>query len=591
MNLDRLRWGEWIAAIAALDLLVVTFRAWYKVTGTGAHVTAWDALDNGRYLLIATAIVGIFLWLIKAAEDTQQLSFEPGWIAAAVGLICTVYVAYRLASPPSDALDPTVGIYLGLISALGVTIGGLLSARQAAPSHEAARGGFAAGATGPRGGATGPLTPETNPTWSPASPAASTTGWSPAAAVAVPPATAAGAALGGAGERPLQSGDHVVLTAGGARYPAGTLAQVIEVFGGGALVEVKAADGMAERFEVPEQAYERAPAGGAGQPPASGQNWSPALPAAAGQDWGFEEQPANGAAAADAHATATGVDESPAEKVPWWKREIGGGKKNKGEEALALGGAAAAGAAAAKLADRNGSSEEKPSFFTRLFGGGKKEEPETEALDAQPAAEDAPAGGVAGSGEAAESDTAVAEPASAVDDTPTEPTGSAAPSAGESAAAAAAGGAAAAAASDESATPASDPESAGASPSGAEPGAASSGSAPESDASPSMPAASEPAASDQAASSAAASEPSASPAESEAGLGVGGAGIAAAGAGAAAGAAAAPPGSDKEAGDAPKPKPSSGNRKVPKEVLAGAGVGDAQPKVGDEVQLKVGGGK
>ncbi|HEX4719246.1 MAG TPA: hypothetical protein VH300_11995, partial [Thermoleophilaceae bacterium] len=46
-----------------------------------------------------------------------------------------------------------------------------------------------------------------------------------------------------------------------------------------------------------------------------------------------------------------------------------------------------------------------------------------------------------------------------------------------------------------------------------------------------------------------------------------------------------------EAGDAPKPKPSSGNRKVPKEVLAGAGVGDAQPKVGDEVQLKVGGGK
>src|SRR4051812_84012 len=118
-----------MAAIAGLDLLLVTFRAWYKVSGTGAHVTAWDALDNGRYLLLATGIVGIFLWLVKASEDTQQLSFPPGWIAAVVGLVCTVYVAYRLATPPADNLDPDVGLFLGLVSALGVAIGGLLSAR------------------------------------------------------------------------------------------------------------------------------------------------------------------------------------------------------------------------------------------------------------------------------------------------------------------------------------------------------------------------------------------------------------------------------------------------------------------------------
>ena len=86
MNLERLRWGEWIAAIAALNLLLVTFRSWYKVTGTDLHVTAWDALETGRYLLIATAVVGIFLWLYQAAEDTGRLSFPMGWVAAAVGL-------------------------------------------------------------------------------------------------------------------------------------------------------------------------------------------------------------------------------------------------------------------------------------------------------------------------------------------------------------------------------------------------------------------------------------------------------------------------------------------------------------------------
>jgi hypothetical protein len=68
------------------------------------------------------------------------------------------------------------------------------------------------------------------------------------------------------------------------------------------------------------------------------------------------------------------------------------------------------------------------------------------------------------------------------------------------------------------------------------------------------------------------------------------AGAAAAGAGAAAAAGAAKA-SDTDADDEPKPtrKRSSGSRKVPKEALAATG--DDQPKVGDEVQLKVGGGK
>src|SRR2546423_993339 len=112
-------------------------------------------------------------------------------------------------------------------------------------------------------------------------------GGAPAARPApVPPATAAGAA----GERGLRSGDAVVLTAGGARFPAGTLAEVVEVFAGGALVEVKAPDGMAERFEVPDSAYERASSAGAaaaGGPAAEG--WNPAMPAPASEDWGFDE--------------------------------------------------------------------------------------------------------------------------------------------------------------------------------------------------------------------------------------------------------------------------------------------------------------
>jgi hypothetical protein len=65
--------------------------------------------------------------------------------------------------------------------------------------------------------------------------------------------------------------------------------------------------------------------------------------------------------------------------------------------------------------------------------------------------------------------------------------------------------------------------------------------------------------------------------------------MAAAGAGAGAAAAAAASGdpSEQEAA-APKRNRSSGSRTIPKEALP---ADDAQPKVGDEVELKVGGGK
>ena len=419
MNISRLRWGEWIAAIAGLDLALVTFRAWYKVSGSGAKVTAWDALDNGRYLLIATAVVGVFLLLIMASEEAERMTIPLGAIAAVVGLACTAYVVYRLAKPPSDALDPDVGIYFGLASALGVFLGGLLSAREGAPTRayaesatapvEESRIPWAPGATTPPefGG------PETAPTtpWNPAAPAASpsTTGWSPAAPAAEP------AAVEPAASR-VHPGEEVVLTAGGARYPAGTRARVVQAFAGGALVEVLAADGDAERFEVPDAAFEPAGAGtGVAEPPTeattpstAGESWSPAMPAPATEDWGFDEsggrEAAGGAATAGAAAAAgAAAGEAAAEekKVPWYKREIGGGKKKK--KAAAEGTTATAVEEAAAEPDTG---EARPGFLKRLFGGGGKA-PEAEATNSD--------GWVApGSGERAAAEPKSIEPGASV---------------------------------------------------------------------------------------------------------------------------------------------------------------------------------
>jgi hypothetical protein len=259
---------------------------------------------------------------------------------------------------------------------------------------------------------------------------------------------------------PLKAGDQVSLAAGGARFPAGTVALVVQVFGGGALVEVTAADGVPERFEVPEEALDRTPRGGslagnpvppsgaalaeppseATSPSTAGESWSPAMPAptegaAPGRDdWGFDETADGEAAGA---ATAETDEQAPAEKkVPFWKRDLSlGRKKGDASEATTELSAEAPPAepeappveaeaapveaeAAPAVAADTAPAEKKVPFWKREISFGKKKDaaaPDDEGAsvvdgpERTPEADTTPATDVAGIGTAAESDTAVDE--------------------------------------------------------------------------------------------------------------------------------------------------------------------------------------
>jgi hypothetical protein len=137
VNLGRLRWGEWIVALGALGLLLAPFRSWY--TADGVRLTAWDMLENGRYLLLATAIIGLFLLIVVAAGRTAQTTFLVAARTTAVGFACTVYVVCRLLKRPDGGyVHADTGLFIGLASALLVTIGGLISMRDqtAGPADE-----------------------------------------------------------------------------------------------------------------------------------------------------------------------------------------------------------------------------------------------------------------------------------------------------------------------------------------------------------------------------------------------------------------------------------------------------------------------
>jgi hypothetical protein len=113
-------------------LVVVTFRGWYGLDGT--YLSAWDLLEFGRYLLLATAAAALVLLLFVATGRSSEASFLAAARATALGSVCAVYIGYRLFNRP-DALDPGLWAFTGFASALLVIAGGIISTR----GHSASR--------------------------------------------------------------------------------------------------------------------------------------------------------------------------------------------------------------------------------------------------------------------------------------------------------------------------------------------------------------------------------------------------------------------------------------------------------------------
>jgi hypothetical protein len=68
--------------------------------------------QRGRYLLLATAVIGLVQLIVVAAERTAQTSFLAAARTAAVGFACTAYVVYRLLRPIDPGLPADTGLFI-----------------------------------------------------------------------------------------------------------------------------------------------------------------------------------------------------------------------------------------------------------------------------------------------------------------------------------------------------------------------------------------------------------------------------------------------------------------------------------------------
>jgi hypothetical protein len=127
MDLRRLRAGEWIAALSGAVLLVSLFLPWY---GGGAEdASGWEALAAVDVALALVAAFGVSLLVITASQRVPAVPIALSAIVTLVGLIGLVLVLIRLANVPDGFEGRELGVWLGLLAAIGIVAGAALSMR------------------------------------------------------------------------------------------------------------------------------------------------------------------------------------------------------------------------------------------------------------------------------------------------------------------------------------------------------------------------------------------------------------------------------------------------------------------------------
>jgi hypothetical protein len=96
---------------------------------------AWEAFGVVEYLLVLTALAGIGLAAMRLFARPPVSALAASTVAFGLGVLSTAIVLYRVVDPIDDS-GREAGLFLGLLAAGGIALGGWLTLRDA----EASRG-------------------------------------------------------------------------------------------------------------------------------------------------------------------------------------------------------------------------------------------------------------------------------------------------------------------------------------------------------------------------------------------------------------------------------------------------------------------
>ena len=207
LDTSRISFGEMVAGVSALILLIDLWLPWYGVSvkaprfpgvTTGSvskNGNAWDFYGGRDVILFIIAVLVLGYVLLRAFDALPAMQLDPGLVTAVLGVIAAVVVFIGILHIPhsggaSSALlrlagvdfSRKFGLFLGFLATLGIAYGGWTA-------YNERRRGLAPAAAGAGGvlGGPGSVPPPAAPAATPPAPAASP---GPAPAGEAPPATA-----------------------------------------------------------------------------------------------------------------------------------------------------------------------------------------------------------------------------------------------------------------------------------------------------------------------------------------------------------------------------------------------------------------
>ena len=126
--------GERITWVAGLVLLLSSFMDWYAGSGVGVKlaVIGWHTGVLGKLVLVIGLAV-IALVVLRQAGFELPPSVPESLLVVGLGALATIFVLIRLISIPDSMLPANgrgIGIWVALLAALGVILGGVLSAAE-----------------------------------------------------------------------------------------------------------------------------------------------------------------------------------------------------------------------------------------------------------------------------------------------------------------------------------------------------------------------------------------------------------------------------------------------------------------------------
>jgi len=157
MDASKVKGGQLVAAVGGIILLVgLLFLKWYGFGGSvetpfggavkfsAADIGAWDGAGFlgtiANLVILVAGIAAVGLAILTATARSVALPVAASALTAGLGIASVAMVVLRIFFRPGSESDLKFGIFVGLVGAVVVAVGGWQSMKEEGTSFDEAKG-------------------------------------------------------------------------------------------------------------------------------------------------------------------------------------------------------------------------------------------------------------------------------------------------------------------------------------------------------------------------------------------------------------------------------------------------------------------